>query len=155
MTKKMGCLLVFLAVGGIGAIVTSMESSRESARRDALTPEQRAAEDSTRAAAEKAGRDSARRALERTPGHQKGLAEFALKQRMKDPESAQFRDERMYTRGDTLVVCGEVNAKNSFGGYTGFKAFVSINGAAVTEDDAGELGAKVVNAMFAMCEDSE
>lgn len=43
---------------------------------------------------------------------------------MKDPMSAQFRDMYAITRGtgdDT--VCGEVNAKNSYGGYVGFRLF--------------------------------
>lgn len=38
-----------------------------------------------------------------------------------DPESAQFRDE---IRIGKSVLCGEVNAKNRMGGYTGFKKFV-------------------------------
>ncbi|MBC3934078.1 SCO family protein [Undibacterium sp. CY7W] len=41
---------------------------------------------------------------------------------LKDPESVQFRNEVFNEYG----VCGEVNAKNSFGGYVGFKRFYSI-----------------------------
>jgi hypothetical protein len=40
---------------------------------------------------------------------------------MKDPNSAQFR--RIVTNG--VAVCGEVNAKNSMGGYVGFKKFIN------------------------------
>lgn len=41
---------------------------------------------------------------------------------MKDPESAQFRNIFMYK--DRL--CGEINAKNSFGAYTGFTRFIAM-----------------------------
>lgn len=39
---------------------------------------------------------------------------------LKDPDSAQFQN--VLARGS--VVCGQVNAKNSFGGYTGFDGFL-------------------------------
>lgn len=44
---------------------------------------------------------------------------------MKDPSSTQFRRLQAVTLKDgTVRVCGEVNAKNSFGGYNGFSPFV-------------------------------
>lgn len=43
---------------------------------------------------------------------------------LKDPDSAKFR--RVKVKWDT--VCGEVNAKNSFGGYVGYRRFYSIDG---------------------------
>lgn len=50
----------------------------------------------------------------------------AVKQRLKDPESVQFR-KTYFHRGKSgvPVACGQVNAKNSMGGYTGFQRFVS------------------------------
>jgi hypothetical protein len=45
---------------------------------------------------------------------------------LKDPDSAHFRDVRVSsppTIAPKVIVCGEVNAKNSYGGYTGFKRF--------------------------------
>ncbi len=44
---------------------------------------------------------------------------------LKDPESARFRYTAAFKDKDSglLVVCGYVNAKNSFGGYVGDKAF--------------------------------
>ena len=41
---------------------------------------------------------------------------------LKDPESATFK-ELNYVDGRAL--CGQVNAKNSYGGYTGFRRFVA------------------------------
>ncbi|QKU23068.1 hypothetical protein FOB19_12555 [Acinetobacter lwoffii] len=44
-------------------------------------------------------------------------AKIALKNFLKDPDSAQIRNQHGF--------CGEVNSKNSFGGYTGFKRFIA------------------------------
>lgn len=45
----------------------------------------------------------------------------AVLESLKDPSSAQFKNVR--TSKDGWVLCGELNAKNSYGGYTGFKRF--------------------------------
>lgn len=48
----------------------------------------------------------------------------------KDPESAQFRNEKL-TKGWTLktsMLCGEVNSKNGFGAYSGYVMFASPGG---------------------------
>lgn len=45
---------------------------------------------------------------------------------LKDPESARFRSLRV--GGEGAVLCGEVNAKNGYGGYVGFKRFYVIHG---------------------------
>lgn len=58
------------------------------------------------------------------------ITEDAVRSMLKDPNSAQF--DGVYTRqgagsaADTVetYVCGRVNAKNSFGGYTGYKRFI-------------------------------
>ena len=53
-------------------------------------------------------------------------AERAVRGELKDPDAAQFRDVRAnYTEEFGVVACGRVNAKNDFGGYTGFRRFVS------------------------------
>lgn len=53
---------------------------------------------------------------------------------LKDPSSADFRNVRFYSGGGIPVTCGEVNAKNGFGGYTGFERFVAAGSQiAVTE----------------------
>ncbi|MFD2755983.1 hypothetical protein [Comamonas terrae] len=45
------------------------------------------------------------------------FARERLAKQLKDPDSAQFRNQKGF--------CGEVNAKNSFGGYIGFKRFIA------------------------------
>ena len=44
-------------------------------------------------------------------------------QQLRDPDSVQFRAEKL-TRAGWL--CGELNGKNAYGAYTGFKRFVSL-----------------------------
>ena len=53
---------------------------------------------------------------------------------LKDPESAKFRDIKIAIKPydvtgtkTAYAICGEVNAKNSYGGYTGFEGFVVEN----------------------------
>lgn len=48
-------------------------------------------------------------------------AKAAVTALLKDPASAQFRH---VFEGVAGFVCGEVNAKNAFGGYVGFRIFV-------------------------------
>ncbi|ATC26499.1 hypothetical protein [Caulobacter vibrioides] len=60
---------------------------------------------------------------------------------LRDPSSAQFRDVR--ARGD--VVCGEVNGKNGFGAYVGFRRFISVPrtrevSLAPSRDDGADAG---------------
>lgn len=52
-------------------------------------------------------------------------SEIALKKFLKDPDSAEIRNR--------IGNCGEVNSKNSFGGYTGFRRFIA-NSAVVAVD---------------------
>lgn len=49
----------------------------------------------------------------------------AIKARLKDPDSAEFRNVGFYSGGPAPVACGEVNAKNGFGGYTGYERFIA------------------------------
>lgn len=49
----------------------------------------------------------------------------AIRSRLRDPGSADFRNERFYSGGAAPVVCGEVNSKNGFGGYSGFQRYIA------------------------------
>ncbi|EPL1356691.1 hypothetical protein [Pseudomonas aeruginosa] len=49
------------------------------------------------------------------------VAVESVKRNLKDPDSAQFRGQFV---GSSGLPCGEVNSKNSFGGYSGYQRFV-------------------------------
>lgn len=53
---------------------------------------------------------------------------------LRDPASAQFKDERVSAAG---YACGRVNAKNGMGGYTGFQRYASTEIDFVMEDSTG------------------
>lgn len=59
-------------------------------------------------------------------------AKESVTKKLKDPESARFRG--VFVMRDS--VCGEVNAKNSYGGYIGFKRFIAIAGLLVVLEEA-------------------
>lgn len=50
-----------------------------------------------------------------------------VRRSMKDPASAQFRNVLVHGK----LVCGEVNARNTFGGYAGFSPFLVDLGSSV------------------------
>jgi hypothetical protein len=61
-------------------------------------------------------------------------AERAVRGELKDPDAAQFKDVRAnHTEQFGVVACGRVNAKNEFGGYTGFRRFVFGDGRVILE----------------------
>ncbi|MEN7972783.1 MAG: hypothetical protein ABFR47_02990 [Verrucomicrobiota bacterium] len=51
----------------------------------------------------------------------------SIKYRLKDPSSAQFRNLNIIYIEGAPIVLGEVNSRNSFAGYTGFKRFVAAD----------------------------
>ena len=59
-------------------------------------------------------------------------AKKAVRYELRDPESAEFRDIRIYEDGK--LICGEVNANNAYGGKSGFKGFVYDDGQASLEE---------------------
>lgn len=69
----------------------------------------------------------------------RGYVESALR----DPGSAQFRNQS--------GICGEVNAKNSFGGYTGFKRFMAGSKDLVIIEGDGLSGADFQKAWDRVC----
>lgn len=57
--------------------------------------------------------------------------------KLRDPYSAQWRNLRAFQHTDgSLIVCGEVNAKNAYGGYVGFDGFVYWNGKLTMPDES-------------------
>ena len=67
------------------------------------------------------------------------VVETAVRARLRDPQSAVFRDlsatsnRKISGAPAGLVVCGYVNAKNSFGGYIGEKPFFNFYGTGLVE----------------------
>lgn len=51
---------------------------------------------------------------------------------LKDGDSAKFRGVFFSDEGSVPTACGEVNAKNSFGGYGGFQRFLSAGSRELT-----------------------
>ncbi|WP_177424265.1 hypothetical protein [Pseudomonas sp. MYb185] len=70
------------------------------------------------------------------------LAREKIKGIIKDPNSAQFRNQR--------GGCGEVNAKNSFGAYVGFKRFMVSGGDMVFIDGDPDLAAGAFDEAWSM-----
>lgn len=62
--------------------------------------------------------------------------------KLTDPDSAKFRNVVVVAKpGQAKAVCGEVNAKNQMGGYTGYKRFISAGTAKLTyfENDLADM----------------
>lgn len=64
----------------------------------------------------------------------KTAAMDSVKRTLKDPASARFQNLRVQTHPEGKIVCGEVNAKNSFGGYVGFRQFIAGSTHATIQD---------------------
>lgn len=62
-------------------------------------------------------------------------AEVAVERKLKDPSSAQFEAFVSRLSGEP-VVCGTVNAKNGFGGYSGRQPFIYAGGQAILSEEA-------------------
>ncbi|CAN7426481.1 MULTISPECIES: hypothetical protein [Duganella] len=51
------------------------------------------------------------------------LGEKYVKEKVREPASAQFRNQFIGKGG---APCGEVNAKDAFGGYIGYQRYISV-----------------------------
>ena len=84
-------------------------------------------------------------------------AKAQVTRQFKDPGSAQYRN--LFISGKSLrVLCGEVNAKNSYGGYIGFNRFYSTGDPSLTgigsssSSSSATADNSVLNAMWpSMC----
>lgn len=69
-------------------------------------------------------------------------AKSTITRDLKDPESARFRNLGIYkstTGKGGVSVCGEINAKNSYGAYTGYRKFVVNDDWGVIDGEEGGL----------------
>ena len=81
-------------------------------------------------------------------------AQKSLSQTLKDPDSAKFQNVRIVDYEGGKVVCGEVNGKNSYGGYVGYKPFAAgISGSTLydTRSKYPDLNAAVNAGIIAAC----
>ena len=55
------------------------------------------------------------------------VAETVIKERLRDPDSAEFSDMQVYppTEDRSAIICGYVNSRNGFGGMTGPQRFIA------------------------------
>lgn len=88
---------------------------------------------------------------ERLPITEKRAAEAkeGAKSGLKDPDSAKFRNlyevAGMKDDGGNHAVCGEVNAKNSYGGYVGYRRFMQLaSGRTVVESTSDPFNLKII-----------
>lgn len=86
--------------------------------------------------------------LKNAPTSSLGIAQAAARDVLKDPDSAKFKNSYQAYRlenGD-LVICGEMNAKNSFGGYVGYEPYyVRLRGNIVKHIAMDDLAAYACN----------
>jgi hypothetical protein len=72
-------------------------------------------------------------ARERGDAQEIGEAEYAVQQTLRDPSSARFESVVVVRKPGSVAVCGAVNAKNGFGGYSGLARFMARNQVALVE----------------------
>ena len=73
-----------------------------------------------------------------------------LLNKLLDPSSAQFKNLRLVNGGNGEALCGEVNSKNSFGGYTGYSSFAVTerpysDGANIAIESGGDAVTRMVS----------
>jgi len=61
-----------------------------------------------------------------------------LSRNLKDPSSVQVRNLRLVNTPNGPLGCGQMNAKNSYGAYVGFRRFVASYNNAVIEEVGGK-----------------
>lgn len=66
-------------------------------------------------------------------------AKRAVADRMFDPESTRIRDIKLQPFEDGYVICGQVNAKNRYGAYTGYKTFVASTSEVSVRDGTEDM----------------
>ncbi len=80
-------------------------------------------------------------------------AKLNVRSKLKDGDSAKFRDLFVSNSGDPLwALCGSVNLKNGFGAYTGYKRFVAFadsDAPTVIEGEATGLGGDMDQQLYA------
>lgn len=119
MSRAVKLVLVAVGLVFIGAWLAPEPTAEQQAERQRAKVAEKAADEAR----------AVQRAAEQRKYTAIASAKNAVLARLKDPESAKFG--KVVFREDG-VVCGYVNAKNSFGGYAGEKAFISLGSQEMT-----------------------
>lgn len=114
-------VLLIIGLAVYGGMQENASKTPEQRAAEAQERQQREAEEARKEAAEEARRDERIREYSWMEA-----GKDAVRAKLKDPDSAEFRNV-VFVRGedDVPVTCGEVNAHNSFGGKSGFQHFLS------------------------------
>lgn len=113
--------LLWVAVVVVGAVMFLGKRGPVPAERLAANDNSGGAEIAQRAVVQKPAADDS---FKEVAWIEKG--KDAVRAKLKDPGSAQFKDVFFFRGKDNIpITCGQVNSKNSFGGYTGYQHFVS------------------------------
>ncbi len=138
--------LAFVAVFGITLLTTGPISSASSANPGAVAAPAKPAmthaddaEQKKKLEVQKAAR--AEQAKEDEIWIEAKQALSTVQSGLKDPDSARFRNvwavKMPLTTGEVATLfCGEVNARNAFGGYIGFQPFIALGHAAYTAESS-------------------
>lgn len=71
-----------------------------------------------------------------------GEAEWRIEQAARNPDSVEFMDSRVGSGSYSgmKVVCGSFNGENGFGGMTGFRRYIMLDGKVPLVDGPGATG---------------
>jgi hypothetical protein len=118
-------LLVVVALAACGKSKKELAAEAEKQRVVAEQIEQRRVEAEQQAAEAKQRAETAHaeKAEQESKASETARLSEKVSNTLKDPGSAQFRNLELNV--ERKVLCGQVNAKNAFGGYVGFRRFVS------------------------------
>lgn len=117
---KGGCLKTFFFVGVLFVVLYVLIKAPAP-----RTPHRAKSQDSALSAGE-SSQEPHKRVEEALRSEFTVKTKRAVRESFKDPDSVQFRDVQYGESKDTgRVIYGHVNAKNSFGAYTGFVRFIS------------------------------
>ncbi|MAF87192.1 MAG: hypothetical protein CMK91_05275 [Pseudomonas sp.] len=64
-------------------------------------------------------------------------AKSAILDRLNDPFSARFKNVKLGKNKNLVQACGEVNAKNGYGAYAGFRRFGILGDQVILDDGKG------------------
>lgn len=127
--KKLSIFIIIIIMLNVVGIIGGLTGKNRSNSGNIDTPVTTSVEPQTQPEPEKpksntlSSNNTDREVMERM------VAKDAVLANLKDPDSAEFRNQH--------GICGEVNSKNSFGGYSGFKRYVATSKSLVVIEGEG------------------